>query len=103
MEGINDNSPKGCGFNRDSKIKKGKTQLETIFHYLKDHVATASMVACATGISQKCITRYKRDLEQAGKLWEVERKTCEETGFKAWYLTTDSQKATTDSSQLNIF
>lgn len=65
------------------------TQLKTIFQYLRDHVATASMVEEATGVHQKCITRYKRDLEKAGRLWEVKRDYCKRTGFKAWFLTTN--------------
>ena len=65
------------------------SQERTIFHYLQKHTATASMVAEATGIKQKNITRYKRDLEQRGLLYEVEKKLCKVTGFKAWYLTTN--------------
>lgn len=65
------------------------TQEKTIFHYLQNHIATASMVSKVTGIPQKNITRYKRDLEQRGLLFEVERKLCKLTGFKAWYLTTN--------------
>lgn len=68
------------------------TQLQTIFQYLKDHIATASMVTRSTGIPQKCITRYKRDLEKASVLWEVAKKDCKITGCKAWYLTTDENK-----------
>lgn len=60
------------------------------------------MVAAATGVPQKCITRYKRDLEKAGKLWEVLKAVCKETGFKAYYLTTDQTKAP-NSPQLNLF
>ena len=70
-----------------------QSQVQTIFHYLQDHVATASMVSKETGIPQKNITRYKRDLEKADMLWEIEKKACEATGFKAWYLTTDPEKA----------
>jgi hypothetical protein len=79
-------------------------QLQTIFQYLQDHVATASMTTEATGVPQKCITRYKRDLEKAGRLWEIEKKHCKKTGFKAWYLTTDPDKVTNNSStQLMLF
>lgn len=67
------------------------TQIKTIFHYLQNHIATASMVSKATGIAQKNITRYKRDLEQRGLLYEVERKLCKLTGFKAWYITTNKK------------
>ncbi|MDW7691473.1 hypothetical protein R9C00_18000 [Flammeovirgaceae bacterium SG7u.111] len=89
---------------RQGKDTYSTTQLKTIFLFLKEHVATASMVSAATGVPQKCITRYKRDLEKVGLLWEVEKKRCKETGFKAWYLTTDAKKAPTlINNQLNLF
>lgn len=78
-------------------------QLQTIFEYLQNNIATASMVADATGIYQKNICRYKRDLEKAGRLWEIAKTTCKKTGFKAWYLTTDENKAPNYSPQLNLF
>lgn len=79
-------------------------QLQTIFQYLQDHIATASMIADATGIYQKNICRYKRDLEKAGRLWEVEKKLCKKTGFKAWYLTTNPTNAPQHLiNQLNLF
>lgn len=87
----------------DNKGSNRQTQLQTIFTYLERHIATASMVAAATGVPQKCITRYKRDLEKAGRLWEVIKTVCKETGFKAWYLTTDETKAPNNSPQLNLF
>lgn len=68
-------------------------QLQTIFQYLKNHVATASMVTAATGVAQKSITRYKRDLQKADKLWEIRKDACMITGYKAWYITTDRNKA----------
>jgi len=79
--------------NRQDKITNHSTQLQTIFLYLQKNIATASMVTEATGVPQKCITRYKRDLELSGMLWEIEKKACKHTGFKAWYLTTDPDKA----------
>ena len=78
-------------------------QLKTIFEYLQKNVATASMVADATGIYQKNICRYKRDLEKAGQLWELTKMVCKKTGFKAWYLTTDPNKNPNTSPQLNLF
>jgi DNA-binding MarR family transcriptional regulator len=72
-----------------NKDNSRRTQVKTIFEYLKTHTATASMIAKATGIPKSNITRFKRDLEKAGALWEIERKPCKVTGFKAWYLTTD--------------
>lgn len=67
----------------------GKQQ-RTVFNYLKQHNATASMVAKATGIPQKSICRYKRYYEKIGLLYEVEKKLCKITGFRAWYLTTNT-------------
>ena len=78
-------------------------EVQTIFHFLQHHVATASMVSAATGIKQKNICRYKRDLEKADMLWEIERKPCRITHFKAWYLTTDPGKATKRSNQLQFW
>lgn len=79
-----------------------RTQLKTIFHYLSDKTATASMIEEATGIPQKNICRYKRDLEKAGKLWEVLKTNCKRTGFKAWYLTTDPNRIP-PQDQLTLF
>ena len=92
----------------DSKNSpKGNTrynQLQTIFEYLQKNVATASMIADVTGIYQKNICRYKRDLEKAGRLWETTKTICKKTGFKAWYLTTDPNKNPNCSpQQLNLF
>ena len=88
---------------RQDKDSSHFTQLQTIFQYLKEHTATASMVTDATGVPQKCICRYKRDLETAGRLWETVKTKCKKTGCKAWYLTTDESKAPISSPQLNLF
>ena len=79
-----------------------RTQLKTIFNYLQNHIATASMVAYATGIPQKCITRYKRDLEKLGLLVEVKKAYCKKTKHLAWYLTTN-QNHFPQSNQLKMF
>lgn len=89
-------------YKRQFKDNTHLTQLQTIFQYLKENEATASMVADATGIYQKNICRFKRDLELTGRLWETVKTTCKKTGFKAWYLTTDETKAPINS-QLNLF
>jgi hypothetical protein len=95
------NNPRQKDQGKDSHFRN---QLATIFEYLQSNVATASMVTADTGIPQKCITRYKRDLEKAGRLWEVEKKPCRKTGFKAWYLTTNPDNAPKHSiKQLNLF
>lgn len=71
------------------QVKENKTQLQTIFHYLQRHTATASMVTEATGIPQKCICRYKRDLEKSGLLAEIKKGPCKITNHLAWFLTTN--------------
>lgn len=75
--------------NSQSKSNKFKTELKTIFEYLKRKICTASMLSEATGIKQKNICRYKRDLEKRGLLVEVNKTNCKTTGFKAWYITTN--------------
>lgn len=88
--------------NKQSKYTVSTTQLKTIFHYLQKHTATASMTAEATGIPQKSICRYKRDLEKRGLLCEVRKGFCELTKFRAWYLTTNPELFP-KSNQLTMF
>lgn len=98
---INTNNPQ---HKRQDEGNTPYTQLQTIFHYLQEHIATASMVSDATGIYQKNICRYKRDLEKEKILWEIEKKPCKKTGFKAWYLTTNPDEAPKPSfTQLSLF
>lgn len=96
------NNPRDKQQGEDTKKTSFSTQLETIFHYLQEHSATASMVSARTGIPQKNICRYKRDLEKGGRLWEIEKRFCKETGFRAWYLTTNPENAPI-SNQLTLF
>jgi hypothetical protein len=88
--------------NGNGKFKQFQNQKKTIFEYLKQCTATASMVTDTTGVIQKSICRYKRDLEKQGLLYEVEKKLCSLTGFRAWYLTTNSELFPT-SNQLKMF
>lgn len=73
------------------QINSFKVQKKIFFEYLKRHTATASMVAKVTGIPQKNITRYKREFEKTGLLKEVFKGNCKDTGFKAWYLSTNPE------------
>lgn len=91
-----------CTPQSHNKDNNRQTQIKTIFTFLQTNVATASMIAEATGIPQKCITRYKRDLELSNRLWEVYKDYCEHTGHLAYYLTTDPAKAP-NNNQLNLF
>ena len=69
--------------------RKDQTQIKRVYEYLLMHQATASMLEEKLNIKQKCITRYKRTLEQAGYLFVVCKKKCKVTGFLAWYLSTN--------------
>lgn len=86
----------------DTKINTRRTQLQTIFHFLRNEVATASQVAAATGVPHKNICRYKRDLEKAGRLAEVKKGLCPITKFKAWFITCD-ESLFPSRNQLTIF
>jgi Cdc6-like AAA superfamily ATPase len=66
-----------------------KAQTKIYFQYLQTHIATNSMVSKATGIPQKNLTRYKREFEDAGLLFEVYKGICKLTKFRATYLTTN--------------
>ena len=88
--------------NDQRKECKRLVQEKAFFQYLENHVATASMVSEETKIPQKCLTRYKRKYEKAGRLWEVKRTYCALTGFMAWYLTTNPEKAP-KQGQLSLF
>ncbi|WP_250255691.1 hypothetical protein [Chryseobacterium sp. Marseille-Q3244] len=96
------NNPKVFLYQKSNQHLFFENQLKIIFQYLQNNVATASMVARETGVPQKNICRYKRYLEKAGKLWEVEKKKCKETGAKAWYLTTNP-KYLSKFEQLSLF
>ena len=84
---INTLNPLNENSNFHDKDTHFKNEMQTIFSYLKNNVCTASMLSDATGIKQKNITRYKRDLEKAGLLKELFKTHCKSTGFKAWYIT----------------
>ena len=93
-----DNSPN----KRQSKSTDKSNQIKTIFHYWQNHIATNTMVSEATGVPQKNICRYKRDLEQLGLLAEVKKGYCEITNHLAWYITTN-KKHFPQSYQLRMF
>lgn len=98
------NLPPSNTFNSPCKGNNWVNQQQNIFEFLQKNVAPALMITAATGVPQKNICRYKRDLEQAGSLWEIVKTTCNETGFKVWYLTTDKSKAPSHLvTQLNLF
>ncbi len=85
-----------------NKVKHFSTQIKTIFEYLKENTATNTMVSVCTGVPQKSICRYKRELEKQNLLVEVEKKPCKITGFNAWYLSTNSNMMVV-SNQLKMF
>ena len=78
--------------NSQGQYKYKATQLETIFFFLQEKVATNRMIAKATGIPTRSICRHKRDLELSGLLAEVRKDYCKVTNKLAWYITTDIDK-----------
>lgn len=97
----NSNHPSGSGQPHRSLFFHNEKQ--TILEYLREHTVTASMLSEMTGIKQKNICRYKRDLEKGNLLWETEKRKCKITGCYAWYLTTDPAKAPSkDERQLKM-
>jgi len=64
-------------------------ETQVLFDYLQNNTATATMVTAATGIVQKSICRYKRNLEKMGLLYIIEVGPCSITGLPAQYLTTN--------------
>ena len=102
MRTTNKHSLNELVFNSLGKGSHFDNETEILYNYLKDNVATASMVSKATGIPQKNICRYKRDLEQLGKLWIVRIGKCQDTGCDAGYLTTNPALAPRNY-QLSLF
>ena len=84
-------NPVNNSLNVQVKDTTRNRQKQTIFAYLYKNIATATMVSDATGIPQKSICRYKRDFEKNGVLWELYKRPCKNTGFLAWYLTTNTE------------
>ena len=85
---------------------KGETtirykEIKPKFHFLKRHTSKPSMAASLTGVPQKRITSYKRDLEKRllAELWKA---PYQETGLKTYCLTTNPEKFP-KSNQLEIF
>ena len=90
---------------RNPLISLGATkdnQINTFYEFLKNNIATGSMIEKATNIKQKNITRFKRDLEKEGLLWQVKRLRCQITRRWAWYITTNP-KFKPVNYQLNLF
>ena len=84
---------------RQSKDTEYAAEIQVFYEHLKGHTETATQVTESTGIPQKNICRYKRELEKAGLLWEVELVFCPCTGYEAWTLTTDPDKAPKNEPQ----
>ncbi len=80
-----------------------EAQEKIVFDYLLLHVASASMVTDATGVPQKCITRYKRNYEKDGRLVQLKKDRCKITGRKVWYLTTNKNLFPKKPTQLTLF
>ena len=79
-------------------------ETKVFFDYLQENTATCSMVSEATGIKQKNLCRYKKELQENNLLWEIDFKPCSITGFMAQWLTTNPDLIPTiDKKQLSLF
>jgi hypothetical protein len=90
-------------YKRRIKDTDFSSQDKIIFDALKDTSLTASQIEILTGVKQKNICRYKRNLEKAGKLWQVKKVRCPITGHWAWSITTDPDKIQKQGIQLDLF
>lgn len=100
---INDLTPTTSDLQPEDTEKCHTTQSRAFYLYLKENTVTCSMASEALKIPQKCLTRYKRDLEQSGNLWEVREGICQLTGFYAAYLTTNPDLAPSKPKPLTLF
>jgi hypothetical protein len=73
----------------EDRKKRHLAQKKQFFKYLLNHTASCTMVSKALGIEQKCLCRYKRELEINGRLWQVKRSKCKFTNRTVWYLSTN--------------
>lgn len=99
QENINSLNPMEPGKGETTTRPK---QIKTIVHFLKKETSISSMAASLTGVPQKRITRYNRDPEKNGLQARLLKTPCQETGFKAYCLTTNPEKFP-KSNQLKKF
>lgn len=71
--------------------RKHKAQKKRFYNYLKKHLSSCTMVSKALRIEQKCLTRYKRQFEKCGILWQAKKDRCKHTNRIVWYLTTNPE------------
>ncbi len=76
-------------FQGQGKDSNHSVQKRIFAAYLRRKTATCTMVAEDTGIRQKCLTRYKREMQRMGLLEVVFTAPCKYTGRVAQYLTTN--------------
>ena len=75
----------------DYKDKAYKTQLQTIFQYLQENVATASMVSIETGILRANICRYVAEWEKENLICIVRKGICPISKHRAGFYTTNPE------------
>ena len=83
------NQRQSSSLKRWNKIKNSKVEKKTIFLYLLENDATASMISFETGIARINVIRNTRDLEQDQMLYMIAEEPCQLTSHRSWYITTD--------------
>lgn len=71
--------------------RKHKAQKKRFYNYLFKHCVSCTMASKALRIEQKCLTRYKRQFEKGGVLWQAKKDRCKHTNRIVWHLTTNPQ------------
>lgn len=89
------------GVNNSDRPYKGN-ELQAVYEYLQNNIATATMAATALNIYRPSLCRRKRTLEKAGKLMEVKTGYCKITKCEAAYLTSNPAWFPIEI-QLNLF
>ncbi len=96
-------TPERAAVLKHCKDTKYQNETQVLFDYLQTNVCTATMATVATGIVQKSICRYKRNLEKMGLLYVIEVRPCSITGLPAQWLTTNPDIIPKSDSQLSLF
>lgn len=82
---------------------KPMPEIEILHKYLKDKIATCTEAHKATGIDQKNLCRYKRELEKNGHLFVCRKGVCPETKMDGVQFITTNYNLVPKNLQLSLF
>lgn len=96
------NNPEGLHKEHKQVTENRLNQLEKTEKAFADRPATMLMIAHKTGIERANICRYVATLQKSGKIALLRKRSCQVTGAKAGYYTTDPNLFPKEQ-QLNLF